>query len=260
MTNFEFIFSIPTPSQYVSHAKIDDIANEARKAFKSLSNESSDILDVESYIKLILNKDVIWKKIEETENRICLASIDIDKITLNESHRPLFESRPHLLRSSLAHEVGHDILGHLDLLRVDQDQQLLFDSLPEEEFIFHDSSWRMFSLTLEEMTEFKNGLAKTATVNESDREILRTVEDKLEPTWMFQQAEQFASCFLIPKYRLQALLDTEIDLTSWRTLYALADKFGVSISMMTVRLKKMNMIEIKGKQINLVPKSDQYLF
>lgn len=52
------------------------------------------------------------------------------------------------------------------------------------------------------------------------------------------QAQYFASCLLMPKYKLLEAQHNR-DLTNWRHLYAMADEFGVTISNLTNRLKSL---------------------
>ena len=68
---------------------------------------------------------------------------------------------------------------------------------------------------------------------------------------MFWQAEHFALCFLIPKDLLLNALDSGFNPTNWREIYDLGEQFGVTGSMLATRLKKLNAIEIHGKQIVL---------
>ena len=66
------------------------------------------------------------------------------------------------------------------------------------------------------------------------------------------QAQYFASCFLMPKFKLQEVLRGRY-LTNWKHLYAMKDEFGVTISNLTNRLQGLGWIDIpKGsKQIYL---------
>ena len=251
---------VPKPSRYVSHSRVDEIAMEVSKAYRrSMGGKALDILDIEALITVVLEKPLIWDVIAEPSNRICFASIDHERITINANHRGLFDSKPFLLRSCLSHEVGHAILGHLSLMWTNEKQTSLFDNAPESNYVFHDSVWRQFGLTRQEILEVKNDLARTAWRNEQDRETLKMLTDRLEPEWMFFQAEQFASCLLIPKDQLLAWLENGGDITKWSTLYNLRDFFGVSISMICVRLEKLGLIEINDKQINLVDKPSNKL-
>ncbi|MDQ4121296.1 MAG: ImmA/IrrE family metallo-endopeptidase [Acidobacteriota bacterium] len=251
-------FSIPEPSRYVSHPKVDEIAVDVNKFYRQqLNHPEGHIVDVENFIKNALGIEILWKNIPEPENRVCFAQLECEngvfKINLNQNHKTLFLSKPELLRSCLSHEIGHFILKHFDCLYVSETQGNLFNVEETSKIYFHDSAWRQLGLSYEDFVEFKNGLAKTAWTNERDREWLIHFEDRLEPDWMYWQAEQFSSCFLIPKDKLFDCLETGLNLAEWRSLYWLRDKFGVSISMIKVRLEKLRLIEVKDRQIFLTP-------
>ena len=66
------------------------------------------------------------------------------------------------------------------------------------------------------------------------------------------QAQYFASCLLMPKFKLEEVLRGR-NLTNWKHLYAIKDELGVTISNLTNRLQGLGWIDIpKGsKQIYL---------
>ncbi|MDQ3747812.1 MAG: hypothetical protein M3367_02180 [Acidobacteriota bacterium] len=106
---------IPEPSQFVSHPKVEEIATELNKFYRTqLNHPEGHIVDVENFITNSLGIKIIWEAIPEPENRICFAQVicenDGYKITLNQNHRSLFSSKPELLRSCLSHEIGHCVL------------------------------------------------------------------------------------------------------------------------------------------------------
>ncbi len=66
------------------------------------------------------------------------------------------------------------------------------------------------------------------------------------------QAQYFASCLLMPQFKLEEALIGR-NLTKWVHLYAIKDEFGVTITNLTNRLQDLDWIQIpKGsKQIYL---------
>lgn len=247
---------IPKPSRYIKHSVIDQIANEVAKAWCSQNpSMAEDKIDIEDFVSHVLKKELDWEIIDEPANRTCFAALVGDKILLNANYRSLFAEKPFMLRSSLAHEAGHEILRHADKLYVDENQLSLFGDVESQQLRFHDSSLRRFDVSDEEYFEIRQRLARESAISPDARELLAALEDRLEPEWMFYQAEQFGSCFLIPKDRLFHYLESGLDLCQWRSLYALAEKFGVSISMMSVRLQKLGLISIDNKQIRLIPQT-----
>ena len=66
----------------------------------------------------------------------------------------------------------------------------------------------------------------------------------MEPDWMFWQAEHFSMCFLIPRDRLFQFLNEGREVSSWFAIRRLAEDFGVSPSMMRVRLSKLGAVQM----------------
>ncbi len=252
---------VPEPSQYVSHLKVEEIANELNKFYRTqLNHPEGHIVDVEDFITNSLGIKIIWEAIPEPENRICFAQVicenDGYKITLNQNHHLLFSSKPELLRSCLSHEIGHCVLRHFECLNTNENQGNLFNAERNNNH-FHDSAWRQLGLSHEDFIVVKNELAKTAWNKKEDKELLDFFNDYLEPKWMYWQAEQFSSCFLIPHDKLFDYLETGLNLADWNSLYWLRDKFGVSISMVRIRLEKLKLIEFNDGKLTIVPKPIQ---
>lgn len=249
-----FSVEIPRPSRYVRHIVIDEIANGiARMWVNESTSVTGDVIDVEDFVASALSKEIDWEMISEPPSRTCFAALVGDRILLNRRHESLFREKPFLLRSCLAHEAGHEILLHAEKLPINENQPSLFGDTQSGQLRFHDSSLRRFDVSNDEYLEIRRQLARQAAVNAEARELLASLDDRLEPDWMFFQAEQFASCFLIPKDRLFAALETGVNLGQWKSIYDLAEQFGTSVSMMCVRLQKLNLIALNGKEIRLIP-------
>lgn len=247
---------VPKVTRYTKHSEIDEIASSIAIWWLSESSSiDSEIVDVEDFVATVLDKEIRWDSINEPPNRTCFASLTSETITLNSQHRGLFTEKPFILRSSLAHEVGHSILRHVEALDTNPDQPSLFEQDDAAQIRFHDSALRRFDLSNEEYLKIRSDLARIAAIDWEARQVLAELSNRLEPEWMFYQAEQFASCFLIPKNKLFECIADENSLTTWRSLYALAKRFEVSISMMCVRLQKLNLISLRGRQIIVTPQT-----
>ncbi|MEW6732139.1 MAG: hypothetical protein AB1489_12495 [Acidobacteriota bacterium] len=240
----------PMPSRYIPHSKVEEIATACNKAYRSKCNNSQGYpVDVEAFIDLCLFKSIIYDDIEEPDGTIVFASYSQENdgiITINDRHRALFEKRPDILRSCIGHEAGHCILRHHEHDSFDENTLSLFSMDKPKLQRFHRSSWSQYGLTPDEIIQFKRQveqLRQLAAISEPARRMLEQIEDRLEPDWMFRQAEHFSMCLLIPADQLSELI-TEIRFDSWPPIYRLAETFGVSISMMRVRLEKLNMLKI----------------
>ncbi|MCJ8282288.1 MAG: ImmA/IrrE family metallo-endopeptidase [Rivularia sp. ALOHA_DT_140] len=117
-------------------------------------------------------------------------------------------------QSTIAHEIGHW------LLHIEHDALDVFKERMSPELI----------MTIEPL-------------------ICRSVTSQKGIEW---QAQYFASCLLMPKFKLEEVLRGR-NLTNWKHLYAIKDELGVTISNLTNRLQGLGWIDIpKGsKQIYL---------
>jgi hypothetical protein len=100
-------------------------------------------------------------------------------------------------------------------------------------------------------------LVKAAPTSAEARQALVELNSRLEPEWMFWQAEYFSRCLLIPADLLQIALQKDWDFCSWPAIYDLGRLFGVSGTIMRNRLEKIGVIEILNGQPCPGPRSRQ---
>jgi Zn-dependent peptidase ImmA (M78 family) len=86
-------------------------------------------------------------------------------------------------------------------------------------------------------------LVSKAILSETARQTLEMMGHHFEPEWMFRQAEHFSLCLRIPRDRLLEVLEEGLSLHGWAPIYRLAERFGVSGTMMKTRLEKLRLIE-----------------
>jgi hypothetical protein len=247
---------VPKPSQYIKHTVVEEVATECNRLYRKLQRHDHGFpVDVLAFADLDLGITIDWGDIDEPECTTVFAKcgpdpIDVSRyiITINIRYRELFDLRPDLLRSCIAHEIGHVILRHFTWNARPTNIGLLFPDIQPEPCVLHDSAWKPHAFTKQEMDEWCRQASKG---DEAARQKLRQLEDRLEPEWMFWQAECFSMCFLIPRDRLRELFDEGWGVSNWPAIYRLAHHFGVSPSMMKARLKKMGAITIEGGTIGL---------
>jgi hypothetical protein len=243
---------IPKPSRYVPNLKVDEIALAANQAYRSNTRNALGYpVDMDRLLDL-LELSTVWEDIEEPEGAAFFASYSPQNdglITINEKHKQLFETRPDVYSACLGHESGHRILRHSEIFAPSSTPSLFEDESPSS-FVFHKSSWYQYGLSREEVEKSKESrrvlnetLAKHAWISEIAHRTLKEIQTHYEPDWVFWQAEHFSLCLRIPHDRLNEQLETGWDF-SWRSIYRLADLFGVSASMMRLRLEKLDVIEI----------------
>lgn len=166
-----------------------------------------------------LDLAVVWDKIRaDNQGEIAARILPLERlIEINEDILQLVPNPEGFTASTIAHEIGHWIL-HINQNEVDRflEQQVQSNVQTLQPFLCRSAS--------------------------NQRE-----NDSVE--W---QAQYFASCLLMPKDILEEMRVGH-DLTSWRDLYVMKDKLGVTISNLTNRLKHLGWINIPpgSKQIFL---------
>lgn len=248
------MINTPEPSQWTSNEEIDQIALEYNLLYREKCGKQGFPIDVEHFADVVLETSVEQSPFDAPPEAIALARCKPDPrdnthfvIQFNENHLKYFDDKPFARRAVGSHEVGHIVLRHHDKLNQNQTPSLFDDFTPEPKFL-HKTKWNHHSFTADEL---KNLCEIALKGNEKVRKILQNFDEHFEEKWMFWQAEHFALCFLIPRDLLIRALDSGFNPTNWREIYKVGEEFGVSGSMMATRLKKLNAIEIHGKQIVL---------
>lgn len=237
--------NIPSPSQYVPHSTVEEIATHFNQEYRELFSCDGMCVDVESFADQYFQISFLYDEIDAPEGAKVFARLDDDsgpRITLNTKHQELFTNKPQFLKSTIGHEVGHFALQHFKKLTKGSNNLSLFGDEPvSPKPYFHRSSWKYNSLSSEDLLF----LLKAATQNEKARQLLKSLDDKFEPDWMFYQAEYFSMCLLISKDLLVKKIETENhSFESWHSIYRLAESFDVTPSMMRVRLEKLKFLKL----------------
>jgi hypothetical protein len=238
------IADVPTPSQFVSHARVEEIASECHRHYADRQAGDAVIVDPEEFLDLCLGVSILWDEIEEPPDSVVFATYDEEtgsgRVTVNTAHRAFFETRPEILRSSLGHEAGHAVLRHYEAIGGMGPAPTLFGESEEPRRLYHRSSWVHDSLSREEVAALRRIAAHNATA----RKVLERIDDTFEPLWMYRQAQHFSMTLLTPKSKLDVLLEQSWDFSGWGGIYDLACRFHVSPSMMRMRLSKLGVIAI----------------
>lgn len=248
---------VPAPSRFISNEKVDEIATQCNQAYRIRGKGNPGYpVDIDRFIDM-LEVSVLREEIEEPEDAALFASYMPDDgglITINSRHEELFASRPDVYAACLGHEAGHRVLRHLEQPVSDNEAPRLPNHVPpQQRRLLHKSSWHQYGLSrdeVEKMIERRNGLrdklVRNALINEKARQALDLMHDRFEPEWMFRQAEHFSLCLRIPHDRLSEMLEEDWDFTGWAAVYRLAKRFGVSGTMMKIRLQKLRVITLSA--------------
>lgn len=252
---------VPAPSHKIKQSKIEAIAARCNLLYRDRkSHRTGYPVDVEDFADAHLGISITEDFVDAPEGVIIFAeccehpsSAGRCLVTINEHHRELFDANPNVRRACVTHEVGHWLLRHLEWNNHTSPNLSLFaDSyLPQRRL--HSSKWNPHGLSKQQMTE----ICKRACIDPHARHIVKSLEDKLEPRWMYWQAENFAMCFLIPEDRVEEYISDGWDVSAWQPIYHLASKFGVAGALMSRRLKKLGAIEVEDGKPKLGAKWTQ---
>lgn len=248
------ILSAPAPSRYTKHDVVEKVASECAKLYMDAKDPRNPTLPIEAlgFADIQLAASILWEQMTDGAFASVFAKMGRPEgrltITINEAHRELFEARPDILRSSVGHEIGHLVLGHLDW-NCTFTEDLLFPDAQRPAVVFlHDTSWTPLAFTPDEVSEW---CRRASRGDDAARRKLEGLSDRMEPEWMFHQAEHFSMCFLVPRNLLMECLNAGWGVADWPAIYRLAEHFGVSPSLMRARLKRLGLISLQGREIRL---------
>lgn len=185
-------------------------------------------ISLELIAEHLLGLDILWEEIEELPGELIFGGLRMDQklIVMNERRRVLFEEKPGLERSTKGHEMGHwDLFGTGDqpgqLVMFEEDARFVRRSTPTGD------------------VRVMQALIKTP----EGQELLRQIQKRADDTDEARAVNRYAAALSMPK-RLITEEALKIDRRSWPPLYRLAERFEVSITALTVRLKQLNLLYI----------------
>jgi hypothetical protein len=178
----------------------------------------------------VLLLDFLWDAIEELPGEIVLGGLIPERrlILLNERHRDLFEAKPGLERSTKGHEMGHwdlfvdqSTLGHPSLPGLG----------PGEGTVLRGSSAGQVQV-LAGLLRDPDGL-----------ELVRNLVARLDDSAEARAVNRYAAALSMPRAYLCGLFG-ERRPTGWPELYRMAERFGVTITALKVRLDQLGLLHV----------------
>ena len=180
----------------------------------------------------LLGLDILWEEIEELPGELIYGGLRMEDklIVLNETRRALFEEKPGLERSTKGHEMGHwDLFG-----KSDQTGQLrMFEDDPS--FVRRNSPAGDVRII--------RALIQTP----EGQDLLRRIQKRADDPDEARAVNRYAAALSMPK-RLITEEAMKIDRRSWPPLYRLAERFDVTITALTVRLKQLDLLYIDDQK------------
>jgi hypothetical protein len=147
---------------------------------------------------------------------------------LNEKHLPVFREKHGLVRSTIGHEMGH---WDLFIDKVTLEHPTLIDLDDASPFLRRRSATGEV-YTLQRLLAFPGG-----------QDLLREIQSRADDPDEARAVNRYAAAISMPRYLLREET-LKIDRTRWSNLYALAEKFDVTITALTTRLCQLNLLYI----------------
>ena len=202
---------------------------------------------IEKIVERVLGLKFDWIDIDEHPGEQILAGLipEERRIVLNSRHLDLFQSKPGLERSTIGHEAGH---WDIDIDRT----SLHHPRLPG--FDLQQSVVRRHAADRKVLVEVLNRAAYDDRYFELYRE-LTAGQDSPE---VRSAVDRYQSSLLMPDWLIRTAV-RDRDMTSWPALYELAERAQVTISNLTVRLQRLNVIYIPEGTRDLYVSRDAFV-
>lgn len=223
-------------SHFISNAQAEERAEERVAEYERRFGQIQEPpVPIERMLDHVFNLGILWEVIETESGLNPLAGIrPRDRlIVLNEGRRDLFDKNPGLLHFTYGHEVGHWDL-HVDQATLDHPSFEGFE--PDGAFQHHRTPGGMVEVLVSQL--HKMGLSVTE-IHEAVSEVTRGMDTFFEA----RQVNRYAGALLMPRSLILRSVEG-VDLTTWRTLYNLRERFQVTISALTIRLQNLGLLHI----------------
>lgn len=197
-------------------------------------------IDIELYGELVLELSILWDEIEELPGEEVLAGLRVaDRlIVMNERRKQEMEAKPGRRRLTQGHEMGHwDLFVDKSKL----DSPTLFEAAAPAIFAYRTSTGGG-----------QVQIMKTLLGCEEGRDLLRQINSRADAPDEARSVNRYAAAILMPRTMITDEAK-KIDCTQWPNLYRLAERFGVTISALRVRLEQFNFVYLDQETKKLYP-------
>lgn len=227
--------------KFYRNQQIEELAEDRlRELEKVLGWPISPPIPIDILAEKVLRLDFLWDTIEEYPSEKILGGLKPKDrlIVINEKHRELFAKNLGLERSTKGHEMGH---WDLFIDEATLNHPTLFKDEDEGPFRYRNSSSGQVEI-IKKLCDLEC------------QKILHEIVAHSDHPDEARAVNRYAAAISMPEamIREEAL---KIDRTKWPNLYKLRDKFDVSISALTVRLKQLGLLYI-GKDKKLYDSPD----
>ncbi len=228
--------------------EIDEVTALRVRQYEALSGTRVSLpVPVENIVEQVLKLDFDWVEIDERPGEQILAGLvpEQRRIVLNSLHLDLFKAKPGLERSTIGHEAGH---WDIDIDRTSLHHPLL------PGFEAHDSVVCRQAADRRVLVEVLN----RAVYDERYFDLYRQLTAGEDSPEVKSAVDRYQSSLLMPAWLIRDAA-ADLDLTDWSSLYELADRAQVTISNLTVRLRRLKLIYIPEGTKDLFPGFDAFV-
>lgn len=229
--------------KFYRNEQIEQIAEQRLHEFeRKLERPLSFPIDIELFGDLVLGLSMLWEDIDELPGEEVLAGLRAPDrlIVMNERRKQEMEQKPGRRRLTQGHEMGHwDLFVDISKL----DHPTLFEAAAPAIFAYRSSTGGQVQIM------------KTLLSCEKGRDILRQINSRADAPDEARSVNRYSAAILMPR----AIITDEakkINRTQWPNLYRLAERFGVTISALCVRLEQFNLVYVDQENKKLYPSRD----
>ncbi|MBD3375761.1 hypothetical protein GF406_12055 [candidate division KSB1 bacterium] len=199
---------------------------------------------IELIIENLFDLHIVWEEIGGigTDSTFGALRKVNREILINEHKKHLFDEKPGLLRFTFGHELGHWDL-FVDKSTLDHPRFEGFDIVPH--FSYRDT------------IKGKIEIIKEIISNPEYRQKYLELQKHFDTPTVASAVNRYSSALLMPKALILKYCNS-LDLKNWPNLYKMAEDFEVTISALTVRLQRLNMIYISNENTIHASREEYY--
>jgi len=236
------------PLRFMRNEYIEDVTAKRIREYEAKAGVTVKLpVPVEEIIEQVLDLTILWDAIEEQPGELILGGLQAKKrtILLNETHLPLFNEKPGLLRSTMGHEAGH---WDIDTDKSSLDGASLFGDEGEERVAHRHAS---------KSDDLIAVLLSLAHHNEQAYRAYKKLTAGQDTPDQKSAVDRYQSALLMPSWLMKEAA-TRHDLTCWQGLYRFAEEAQVNISNLVTRLHRLGMIFIPKGSKRIYRSEDEY--
>lgn len=223
--------------KFYRNETIEEIAEQRLLEFEQvLGNPLSPPIPIDLLGEQILGLSFLWDRIEELPGEVILGAIMPEKrlVVLNEGRRVLLEEKPGLERSTKGHEMGH--------------WDLFVDKATLKHPVLFNENGDDGSFVLRNSPVGNVAVLKRLLSCEEGRKILREMGQRADEPHEARAVNRYAAAISMPRQMVVEEAQ-KIDRTKWPNLYRLSETFDVTISALVVRLKQLDLLYVRDKEL-----------